>query len=406
MRRWPTKELTLILSALICCFAYSNDKETVKLSKNCRSQFSKKPLLILNRDSKIPISAQKPSLKLPPSAAQRKALWEKFNSNPDEYAEQLKLPKNPKLREKFFKDIKPIVLTMLNAKAISPNISYQTIKENYEPIVKGIDIHFIKRKGYKSAVAPETAKPTPAQPNNKTTGQQPNKIESLTDSQLIEEAFKLERAIFAILEHAEQTKHNLKQISKVNQIISNLEQALIEIQTLDTAKPTKWQNYKNRISNLQEELNLIIAQEKTRTLQQLLEQPSLLLADHNYFIDFPNGESYQIQFNKKVVTALTSLNEKQIKHILGKITKGFVGGQKQTGIRILHQNASSKSKYKSNLLEIKTLGDTTGYIRIGGFKKERKITFVHIIQESEHSKATAKQNFKETIHQLYLKDES
>ncbi|MDE0092058.1 MAG: hypothetical protein OXN83_02090 [Oligoflexia bacterium] len=121
-------------------------------------------------------------------------------------------------------------------------------------------------------------------------------------------------------------------------------------------------------------------------------------------MNFPNGETYYIQFNKKVINSLNKLQDKQIKHILETIVKGFVGGTRQTGLKILHQSSSSKSKYKNNLLEVKTMGSITGHIRIGGFKKGTHIHLVQIVSESDHSKGTLKHKFKGTIHQLYLKD--
>ena len=393
------KHLTLAVFTLISCLAYSNEEEGFERpNRNCHSSFTERPVLTITQEKVIPIPPKKrPTLQLPHNMPQRQVLWEKIKSNPDKYADQLKLPKDPQLREKFFRDIEPVILTTPNALEIIPDIVYHQKGANYQPILKGLTVQFTRQ------ALPNPNKETTIHPETHSAPHQPVQTKPLTEDQILEIALKLDSKILATFEKIDRAKQTVKQMDKLENITLNLHQILKEILNLDMTSENVWENYKKRVEDAKKELDNLITQEQIKTFQELLERPELVLADHIYSVNFPNGD-YYIQFNKKVIDSLNKLQDKQIKHILETIVKGFVGGTRQTGLRVLHQNSSSKSKYKNNLLEVKTMGSMTGHIRIGGFKKGNHIHLVQIISESDHSKGTLKNKLKGTIHQLYLKN--
>lgn len=121
-----------------------------------------------------------------------------------------------------------------------------------------------------------------------------------------------------------------------------------------------------------------------------IENPTLLRANTPYPVQFPDGVSYVVVFNQKVVDRFFSPNnifydEKIAKELLKTIQKGYVGQKYSSGIKSLHQSGSSAY---NTLLEIKTIGKLAGHIRLGGFKGERGnyIYFVYYIIDSDHTK--------------------
>ena len=129
----------------------------------------------------------------------------------------------------------------------------------------------------------------------------------------------------------------------------------------------------------------------------LIEDPKSIAHDKPYVVVFQN-EKFLVAFNKKVVDPLKKLEQKKIKRIMETIKKGFVGPLGQTGIEVLNQNKSTKSRYGNNLIELKTIGEL-GYIRLGGIKISNEIYFNVFQIGSEHSKKTAKERFKKKIFQ-------
>ena len=350
------RALVLIGSILFSCFSYSN--------LDCYAQF---------------FDQKKSILKLPEDPAERELLWRQVKSNPDRFANMLDIPKNTKIRNQFF-EFAEQQIKLPYVTEVFPIFHPQTNN--------GINQRIIKQLGI--TLSPQTTA---------------DQSKQLTENQMIEIAEKIENKIFSLLNQIEKIKQTIKQPDNtLKKIAGNLRQIHEKIKKLSSYSPRIWENHNSQVENIEKELNIISRQKQIKTFEDLLKQPSFLLADHNYSINFQNGEAYYIQFNKKVIKSLKKLATNQIRLILEKVTKGFVSEKQETGLKMLIQS-STKNKYKNHLVEIKTIGSATGHIRIGGFINGNLIKFVHFISTNNHSKRNTKQNFKENIYQRSLNSE-
>ena len=120
-----------------------------------------------------------------------------------------------------------------------------------------------------------------------------------------------------------------------------------------------------------------------------IENPTLLQADTPYPVQFPDGTSYVVVFNQKVIDRFFNSNnilydERVAKELLKTIRKGYVGQKYSSGIKSLYQSGGSNY---NNLLEVKTIGKLAGRIRLGGFRgRGNHIHIVYYIIDSDHSK--------------------
>ena len=176
---------------------------------------------------------------------------------------------------------------------------------------------------------------------------------------------------------------------------SDLMENILEHERMDRGK---FKELKAKLKDLKAKLS---AASKTSDLlknsraewRDLIENPSLLEPDTFYPVTFLNGQSAVFVFNKKVADQFfnpnnKAYNEKLAKRLLAAAGRGFVSRRANlSGLRFLRQARSGKRLIQYNdLLEIRGVGDSLGHIRIGGFKVNNQIHWVHYAISSDHRK--------------------
>ena len=401
--------------SLFCFFAHSSDKT---LNSKCYKLFSSadsRPILKLSQDS----------TKRPMKNTTRYSV-EKMQLDPEKYAEDFNLKKGSTEREEFIKIVKTSSaqeleiekkshLTGHSIKRMSL-ISKPTRKPPYhktQPAPKQqTQIKPVSKSKKESKLKPKTLQAeqiieneTIEKAQKLTEDEIIQKVQKLTEDEIIKKAQKMESKILSLLEKIEeelkktQPQKTSDKLTKMKKELAKIKKNLIKFPN----SPKIWGNYDKQVENIKKELNIIDRQREITTLEELIKYPSSLLPDYNYSANLQD-ESYEIQFNKQVAEALSKLDPKKTTLILKKMGKGFVRQKREDGIKILYQNASSKSRYENSLVELKTIGSSAGHIRIGGCKKGNIIRWVLLISESDHSKQTAKQNFKKKIYQICQKE--
>ena len=132
------------------------------------------------------------------------------------------------------------------------------------------------------------------------------------------------------------------------------------------------------------------------TWDDLMKEPSLVKENTFYFVEFSYGFQAKIIFYPSIVVRFFNssshfYNEKVARKLLRTMKKGFVGQEAHfSGIKSLTtrngKNGMSGMSVYNQLLEIRTLGESAGHIRLGGFKKDDEIHIAHYIINSDHSK--------------------
>ena len=405
------KTSSLINILLYSCLSYSNSP----LSLDCYTQFS---------------NLGKSVLQLPEDPVKRHFLWQQIQLEPDKYAEQLKLPKNKEIREAFFKFVekhKEIPYVSEIFATFERKINHETIETFFkfieenkeildseiftafehktnnkisERVIKQLGISLAPRKPNRPPYYKAYIMPGPEPKSHlKLVSSQPEK---LTEEQILANADKTEDKIISLLETIQKksNKQNSEELKKMKAKLHEIKETISNF----SQSPKTWETYNSQIKSIEQRLYILNIRDQVKTLEKLLIHPDFLLANHTYSVKFQNKETYYIEFNEKVTASLAKLSPKQIKLILKNIKKGFVGGTKQTGLKILNQNNSRNSRYKNSIIEIKTMGSEVGHIRIGGSIEEHNIKFVRFTSESDHSKSASKKHFKENIYQFSLKN--
>lgn len=232
---------------------------------------------------------------------------------------------------------------------------------------------------------------------NPKSGREPH-LNKLTENQMLEEAEKLENKINSLFYKIKDYPSKNVKLKRIGLSLQTIYNSIMEFNTLSSKF---WANTNSQVEKLEKELNMIIYQNLNLSFGELLKEPPFLLNNHSYLITFQNNKTYYIQFDKKVTKSFNKLMEKQRKKILTTVKKGFTGGRSQeSGLKILNQSFSSHSKYSNKkIVEIRTVGNIAGHIRIGGYIDGNKLTFSDFVSTSDHSKSIAKTHFKESIYQ-------
>ena len=138
-------------------------------------------------------------------------------------------------------------------------------------------------------------------------------------------------------------------------------------------------------------------------LSDLIESPHLIQAKTSYFVEFLNGQgSTSVVFYKGIVRLFsdsknTTFSLGLLRRNLYSIKKGFMSKTGSSGLKILSRTRTgSKTRYK-DIFEVKIMGKTAGFFRLGGFKDSQgRLYIVHYTKASDHT-AARMHNFIETI---------
>ena len=205
--------------------------------------------------------------------------------------------------------------------------------------------------------------------------------------------------------------------------INNLRHSINEkIDNWETIKHTLQQSELRKLKRKLRELEYFINTKQTSQdtnpklfWAELIEDPTLIKANKPYNLILPNAHTeISVIFNSTLVSIFfnpTTLHDLRIaKKFLRAISNGYTNGD-STGIRILRRNKSHKSNMNHNqIFEIKTIGKTTGHIRLGGFIENGNLYIVHHSFNGDHSKIRTsfisillekKKRFYRTTNTLY-----
>lgn len=175
-------------------------------------------------------------------------------------------------------------------------------------------------------------------------------------------------------------------------------------------KKRKWQIY-------QEEQLAHIQPPKSKpngkdiTWDTLVEDPTLIRPNYPYTIQFANNSFFHyIIFHPSVINRFfnkeRTYDEKLARKFLTTIRKGFIGNRESeqlSGIRRLDINKSNKH---NDILEVRTIGDISGHIRLGGFLIGNTIYISDFFKASNHNRITTERFINRLLHQLNAQVES
>ena len=404
------KHLISLYTVFFCCFSLSN--------YDCYFLFYNNTNLD-SQTSNLESQLNK-VLKLPSDTLKRSTLWSQINSEPETYIPLSLFPEDsPEKKEFLDKIVKPLIfkkphttedaivfesyyrkdtgdfITVKASKAMLTDIPHKP--SAFVPVDLSQTTHLTLTPAQPQAsIQPQVS----TQPQASTQPQKPAPLKKLTENQALQKAIKIEHKINSLLEKIEmQRSENEDQLQKMSLSLHKMKE---QIYTLSQSQKD-WNVFNKQIENIEKKFNAIVQKKQIKTINELLTQPAFLSANHPYSVELKNDKTFYIIFNQKVVNFLSKLQSNQIKLILEKIKKGFISGPRQTGLKILNQNGGMRSKYKSSLVEIKTMGSEIGHIRVTGFIDKNNIHFSSVISESDHSKTTAKKHLKENAYQSSLK---
>ena len=330
-------------------------------------------------------------LKLPKDLKKRELLYKQTQLEPDKYA----IPKNKETREKFFQFLKEYKELPYVSEII---FSFTTNKEG-ERIIKKAGVSFTKSNKalyQQSYVMPET------KADSKLRGQKPiirgvysnesklnsslKKLKKLTTEKVLLKSIEIETKIDRTLERVKkEIKQEEYQIKKMTVELETIKKAVLKLlQSPRVNEISDWDFYEKRVEYLVDQLDAIIKKNQIKTLDELLNNSSLLLANHPYSITLENHKTYYIEFDNKVTHFLIGLYPHQRKLLLGKIQRNLIIDSTK------FNNNSIDDQYKNNLLKIQNISINLEHLGIQGFIKDQNIRFIRYISSLDKVTNTLK----------------
>ena len=144
---------------------------------------------------------------------------------------------------------------------------------------------------------------------------------------------------------------------------------------------------------------------KDITWDTLVEDPTLVQPNHPYTIQFANNSfSHHIIFHQRIVDRFFNkervYDEKLARKFLTTIRKGFINNREAeqlSGIRRLDLN---KSNRQNDIIEVRTIGDISGHVRLGGFLIDNTIYISDFFKASNHTRIATERFANRLLHQL------